>query len=82
MLVAIPLEEQGLIAIHGDAYRNYRDSVPSLVPRLRKSGEAVQPTIAAQWPDRDGIRQNSRAGRRRERGREQLLFVPLGSRET
>lgn len=32
MLIAIQFEERDLIMIHGDKYRDYRDSVPMLVP--------------------------------------------------
>jgi len=35
------------LAIHGDTYRNYEDSVPSLVPCLRKPDATAQPTSAA-----------------------------------
>ena len=31
----IHLEELKLIAVHGDAYRRYREEVPALVPRWR-----------------------------------------------
>jgi protein-S-isoprenylcysteine O-methyltransferase Ste14 len=34
MLVAIPLEERDLIAVHDDEYRDYRRQVPALVPRI------------------------------------------------
>jgi len=47
MLVAIPLEERDLIDVHGDTYRDYRDSVPSLVPRLRKSNVEPKTTTVA-----------------------------------
>jgi protein-S-isoprenylcysteine O-methyltransferase Ste14 len=41
ILSAIQLEERDLIAAHGDSYRRYRDSVPMLVPRVRRRrGEA------------------------------------------
>ena len=35
MLVAIPIEERDLVADLGDEYRNYREKVPALVPRMR-----------------------------------------------
>ena len=47
MLVAIPLEERDLTAIHGDTYRDYKNSVPSLVPRLGKVGGTPRKTSAA-----------------------------------
>lgn len=37
ILVAIQLEERDLIAEHGDSYREYRRSVPMLVPSLRRT---------------------------------------------
>ena len=33
--IGIRLEELKLIAVHGDAYRRYREEVPALVPRWR-----------------------------------------------
>ncbi len=33
--IGIHLEELKLIAVHGDAYRRYREEVPALVPRWR-----------------------------------------------
>ncbi|MFT5287436.1 MAG: protein-S-isoprenylcysteine O-methyltransferase Ste14 [Planctomycetota bacterium] len=47
MLVAIPLEERDLTAIHRDTYRNYKESVPSLLPRLTGSKTASKPGVAA-----------------------------------
>jgi protein-S-isoprenylcysteine O-methyltransferase Ste14 len=37
VLVAIQLEEQDLISFFGDAYRQYRQSTPMLIPFLKKS---------------------------------------------
>jgi protein-S-isoprenylcysteine O-methyltransferase Ste14 len=37
ILIAIRFEEKDLVAIHGQAYRRYRQQVPMLVPRARKS---------------------------------------------
>lgn len=35
ILIAIPLEERDLEAAHGDSYREYRERVPALLPRLK-----------------------------------------------
>ncbi|GAB4380104.1 MAG: hypothetical protein Kow00121_35670 [Elainellaceae cyanobacterium] len=35
ILVAIHLEEQGLIKVYGKAYVDYRDRVPTLIPSSR-----------------------------------------------
>lgn len=35
ILVAIPLEERDLEALHGDSYRRWRERTPMFVPRLR-----------------------------------------------
>jgi len=36
LAIGIPLEERKLISKFGDAYREYRKSVPSLIPRLKR----------------------------------------------
>ena len=36
MLLAIQIEERGLIAVHGEAYEDYRRRVPMLVPFTRR----------------------------------------------
>jgi len=42
ILAAIPLEERDLIATLGDVYREYRERVPELLPRLGASRRAVE----------------------------------------
>ncbi len=37
ILLAIPLEERDLIAVHGRAYEDYREQVPALIPRPGRS---------------------------------------------
>jgi protein-S-isoprenylcysteine O-methyltransferase Ste14 len=47
ILVAIPLEERDLAALHGERYRAYRRAVPALVPRLaprRRAGVRAEPS--------------------------------------
>ncbi len=34
LIVAVPLEERDLVALHGDRYRDYQRSVPAVLPRL------------------------------------------------
>ena len=36
ILIALPLEEKDLVAVHGDSYRRYRERVPRLIPRIRR----------------------------------------------
>jgi protein-S-isoprenylcysteine O-methyltransferase Ste14 len=42
ILIALQLEERDLVAVHGDAYREYQRSTPMLLPRL-SPGAAVAP---------------------------------------
>ncbi len=46
MLVAIPFEERDLIAVHGETYRAYKQSVPALIPRLVGSATRHRPANA------------------------------------
>ena len=42
ILIAIQLEEKDLVHFHGDAYRNYRQRIPMIVPlRLGKSKNRI-----------------------------------------
>lgn len=45
ILIALRLEERDLVALHGEAYRDYARRTPMLIPRLRP-GEAVAPARA------------------------------------
>jgi protein-S-isoprenylcysteine O-methyltransferase Ste14 len=36
ILLALPLEERDLVAVHGESYRRYRERVPRLIPRIRR----------------------------------------------
>jgi len=37
ILVALWIEESTLVHLHGDAYRDYQQRVPKLIPGLRRS---------------------------------------------
>jgi protein-S-isoprenylcysteine O-methyltransferase Ste14 len=43
ILVAIRYEERDLETFLGDDYKQYREKVPMLVPRIGKSHETVKP---------------------------------------
>jgi len=45
ILIAIQLEERDLVREHGETYENYRQSVPMLVPSLRKRDANENPAI-------------------------------------
>ena len=42
ILVAIPIEERDLVTYHGENYRQYKDKVPALIPRLDRVHETVK----------------------------------------
>ncbi len=39
ILIAIQLEERDLITVFGDQYRNYKRTVPSLIPFTKRGGK-------------------------------------------
>jgi protein-S-isoprenylcysteine O-methyltransferase Ste14 len=39
VLLAIPLEENKLVELYGEAYVRYREEVPSLIPRVKKANQ-------------------------------------------
>lgn len=45
-LIAIPMEERDLEALHGESYRRWRESTPAFVPRFGTRTEAPSPTLA------------------------------------
>jgi protein-S-isoprenylcysteine O-methyltransferase Ste14 len=47
ILVAIQLEERNLAQFYGESYRNYRQRVPMLIPRLKLSAPPVAAPVAA-----------------------------------
>ena len=44
VFIGVQFEERGLIAIHGDAYREYQRSVPAILPVPGRSTAAIAPT--------------------------------------
>lgn len=48
-LIAIPMEERDLEALHGDSYRRWRESTPAFVPRVGgKRSQPTAPPVAAE----------------------------------
>jgi protein-S-isoprenylcysteine O-methyltransferase Ste14 len=47
VLLTVQLEERDLVAAHGDAYREYRQSVPMIVPLPGRGHAPVEPDTAA-----------------------------------
>lgn len=47
MLVAIPIEERDLVSLHGDRYRDYRERVPALMPRVTRSPRPTPGEVSA-----------------------------------
>jgi protein-S-isoprenylcysteine O-methyltransferase Ste14 len=45
-LIAIPMEERDLEALHGESYRQWRESTPAFVPRLGTRNATPSPTVA------------------------------------
>jgi len=56
ILIAIRYEERDLEHFHGQAYSDYRNKVPMLVPRLGKTHETVKPGSAYHAPEGAGLR--------------------------
>jgi protein-S-isoprenylcysteine O-methyltransferase Ste14 len=51
ILLGIYLEERDLVAEHGEAYRNYREQVPMLVPLLKASKDKSELAVATSRMD-------------------------------
>lgn len=47
ILVAIPMEERDLEALHGESYRRWRESTPAFVPRVGATRREPAPPITA-----------------------------------
>ena len=48
MLVAIPMEERDLEALHGESYRRWRERTPAFVPRIGGTGPETSPPIGVE----------------------------------